>query len=122
GAGLEPRAFSLGIRPVSNLINAPDWFSVIVALLAGIVGVISLTESRTSTLIGVFISVTTIPAASDIGVSIAFGNGHEAYGSLLQLLLNIAILVMVAIIGLPAQRWIWRRVARRAAVGVADAA
>jgi len=115
-AGLEPRVFSFGIRPVSNFINTPDWFSVIVALLAGIVGVVSLTESRTSTLIGVFISVTTIPAASDIGVSIAFGNRHEAFGSLLQLLLNITILAMVAIVGLPTQRWIWRRVALRAAV------
>ena len=43
--------------------------------LAGVVGVVSLTEARSSTLIGVFISVTTIPAASDIGVSLAFGSG-----------------------------------------------
>jgi len=36
-------------------------------------GVVSLTEARSATLIGVFISVTTIPAASDAGVSLAFG-------------------------------------------------
>jgi uncharacterized membrane protein len=46
-------------------------FSVIVAILAGLVGVISLTESRANALIGVFISVTTIPAAADVGVSVA---------------------------------------------------
>ena len=67
-AGLEPWAYALGIRPVSNLIDTPNWFSLIVALLAGVVGVISLTEARAATLIGVFISVTTIPAASDTGV------------------------------------------------------
>lgn len=39
-------------HPVSNLINAPNVFSVMVAVLAGIVGIISLTESRASTLIG----------------------------------------------------------------------
>jgi len=61
------------------------------------VGVVSLTEARSSTLIGVFISVTTIPAASDIGVSLAFGNGSEAWGSALQLLLNVAVLALVAI-------------------------
>lgn len=114
GAGLEPRAYSLGIRPVSNLINTPDWFSFIVAALAGVVGVVSLTESRSSTLIGVFISVTTIPAASDIGVSLAFGSGSEAWGSTLQLLLNVTVLAAVGIAGLPVQRAVWRRVARRA--------
>jgi uncharacterized hydrophobic protein (TIGR00271 family) len=115
GAGLTPRAYTLGVRPVSNLINTPDWFSFIVAALAGVVGVISLTESRSSTLIGVFISVTTIPAASDIGVSVAFGGWHEAWGSALQLLLNVTVLTAVAIVGLPVQRHLWRRVARRAA-------
>ncbi len=113
-AGLAPRAYTLGIRPVSNLINTPNWFSFIVAALAGVVGVVSLTEARSSTLIGVFISVTTIPAASDIGVSLAFGSDHEAWGSAFQLLLNVTVLAAVAVVGLPAQRAIWRRIGRRA--------
>jgi Domain of unknown function (DUF389) len=113
-AGLEPRLYAIGIRPVSDLINTPDWFSFIVAALAGVVGVVSLTEARSSTLISVFISVTTIPAASDIGVSLAFGSGSEAWGSTLQLLLNVTVLAAVAVAGLPAQRAVWRRVARRA--------
>src|SRR6185437_9760722 len=112
-AGLEPKAYALGIRPVSNLIDTPNWFSIIVAVLAGVVGVVSLTEARSSTLIGVFISVTTIPAASDIGVSLAFGSGSEAWGSALQLLLNVTVLAVVAIAGLPVQRALWRRAARR---------
>jgi len=115
GAGLEPRAYALGVRPVSNLIDTPNWFSFIVALLAGVVGVVSLTEARSATLIGVFISVTTIPAASDTGVSLAFGNESEAWGSVLQLLLNVTVLTAVAIAGLPVQRVIWQRTARRAA-------
>jgi uncharacterized hydrophobic protein (TIGR00271 family) len=114
GAGLEPRAYALGIRPVSNLINSPDWFSFMVAVLAGVVGVVSLTEARSATLIGVFISVTTIPAASDIGLSLAFGSDSEARGSALQLLLNVSVLAAVAIVGLPVQRAVWRRVASRA--------
>jgi uncharacterized membrane protein len=116
-AGLEPRAYALGVRPVSNLIDTPNWFSFIVALLAGVVGVVSLTEARSATLIGVFISVTTIPAASDTGVSLAFGNGSEAWGSVLQLLLNVTVLTAVAIAGIPVQRAIWQRAASRAAVG-----
>ena len=78
------------------------------------VGVVSLTEARSATLIGVFISVTTIPAASDTGVSLAFGNTSEAWGSVLQLLLNVTVLTAVAVAGLPVQRAIWQRAARRA--------
>jgi uncharacterized hydrophobic protein (TIGR00271 family) len=110
GVGLTPKEFELGLRPVSNLINTPDLFSVIVAVLAGIVGIISLTESRASTLIGVFVSVTTIPAASDVGVSTSYGLWHEAWGSFVQLLLNVAILVIVGMVMLVVQRRVWTRV------------
>jgi uncharacterized hydrophobic protein (TIGR00271 family) len=109
--GLTPKAFEIGVRPVSDLINTPNVFSVIVAVLAGIVGAISLTESRASTLIGVFISVTTIPAAADIGLSIGYASWHEAWGSFLQLLLNVSILIVVGMIMLVVQRRIWNRVA-----------
>ncbi|WSQ08822.1 DUF389 domain-containing protein [Streptomyces sp. NBC_01231] len=113
GFGLQPEAFELGLRPVSNLINTPNFFSAVVAVLAGVVGIVSLAEARTSALLGVFISVTTIPAAADIGVSSAFASWDEAWGSLLQLLLNIVVLVLVGTGTLKCQRAIWRRVAAR---------
>ncbi len=80
---------------MSGRINTTNVFSVIVAVLAGIVGILSLTESRASTLIGVFISVTTIPAAADIGLSISYASWSEAWGSFRQLLLNVSILIVV---------------------------
>jgi uncharacterized membrane protein len=101
-------AFSLGLRPVSSLINKPNLFSLVVAVLAGIVGVVSLTESRASTLIGVFISVTTIPAAADVALSIAYASWTEAWGSALQLLLNVVVLITVGALALRLQRIIWR--------------
>ena len=119
-AGLAPAAYTLGVRPVSNLIDTPNWFSFLVAALAGVVGVISLTEARSSTIIGVFISVTTIPAASDIGVSVAFGSWTEAWGSALQLVLNVSVLTAVAILGLPAQRALWQRAIRRTSTASPD--
>lgn len=119
GFGLQSEAFDLGIRPVSNLINTPNFFSAVVAVLAGVVGIVSLTEARTSALLGVFISVTTIPAAADIGVSCAYASWHEAWGSLLQLLLNVVVLIIVGTATLRCQRAIWRRVsARRSEAGV----
>jgi uncharacterized hydrophobic protein (TIGR00271 family) len=109
GAGLEPRAFQAGVRPVSSLINNPNVFSVVVAVLAGIVGIVSLSESRTSTLMGVFISVTTIPAAADMGVSAAFGSWKEARGSTTQLILNVVLLILVGALSLVVQHRLWRR-------------
>jgi uncharacterized hydrophobic protein (TIGR00271 family) len=109
GAGQVPAAFMHGVRPVAELINSPNAFSVIVAILAGLVGVVSLTEARANALIGVFISVTTIPAAASLGLSLAFAYWHDAWGSLLQLLLNVVLLVVVGAAGLSAQRVIWRR-------------
>ncbi len=98
---------------MSNLINSPNVFSVVVATLAGIVGVVSLVEARSGALLGVFISVTTIPAAADIGVSATFQNWAEARGSLIQLLLNVAILIAVGAVGLTVQRRLWVRIATR---------
>ena len=107
-SGLTPDRFLAGQRPVADLINSPDVFSVIVAVLAGLVGVVSLTESRINALIGVFISVTTIPAAASIGLSVAYTGWKEAGGSALQLLLNVVLLIAVGAGGLSAQRRIWR--------------
>jgi uncharacterized hydrophobic protein (TIGR00271 family) len=108
-SGHTPQAYSLGVRPVSSLIDNPNLFSLIVAVLAGIVGVVSLTEARAAALIGVFISVTTIPAAADTGLSIAYTNWTEARGSVLQLLLNVTVLIAIGALGLRLQRIIWRR-------------
>ena len=109
GSGHTPQAYLLGVRPVSSLIDNPNLFSVIVAVLAGIVGVVSLTEARAAALIGVFISVTTIPAAADTGLSIAYANWAQARGSAFQLLLNVTVLIGIGALGLRLQRVIWRR-------------
>ena len=107
-SGHTPELYSAGVRPVSDLINNPNLFSVVVAVLAGIVGVVSLTEARASALIGVFISVTTIPAAADIGLSLAYSSWSEARGSAFQLLLNVVLLIAVGAGALRLQRFIWR--------------
>ena len=106
-SGHTPKLYSLGIRPVSSLIDSPNLFSIVVAVLAGIVGVVSLTEARASALIGVFISVTTIPAAADIALSVGYGSWSEARGSAFQLLLNVTVLIAIGALGLRAQRIIW---------------
>jgi uncharacterized hydrophobic protein (TIGR00271 family) len=107
--GRTPATFLAGVRPVAELINSPDEFSVIVALLAGVVGVVSLTEARANAMIGVFISVTTIPAAASVGISVAYASWADAAGSVVQLLLNVVLLIGVGAAGLATQRRFWQR-------------
>jgi uncharacterized membrane protein len=80
---------------------------VVVAVVAGIVGVVSILQSRASALIGVFISVTTIPAAAYMGLSASFGQWGETRGATEQLLLNVVILLVVGVVTLVLQRRFW---------------
>jgi uncharacterized hydrophobic protein (TIGR00271 family) len=111
--GETPKAYLEGLRPVSSLINSPNLFSVVVAVIAALTGVVSLTLARASALTGVFISITTIPAAADVGVSLAYHSWKEARGSLLQLLLNAGLLIIVGALAFSAQRAMWRNLERR---------
>jgi hypothetical protein len=61
--------------------------------------------------------VTTIPAAADVGVSLAFGSWREAGGSTAQLLLNVGVLIAVGALGLRIQRLIWGRWLQPASAG-----
>ena len=103
-AGEAPKLFLDGVRPVSALINTPNVFSVVVAVLAGIVGVVSLTQARAGALIGVFISVTTIPAR----------RGHRGVPRLRQLARGRRLRPAVAAQRRPAHRGRRRRPRRPA--------
>lgn len=100
-------------RPSTAFIYTPDKWSLIVALIAAAAGVLSLTSARVGGLSGVFISVTTVPAAGNIALGIAFGLGHEVAGSALQLLVNVTAMAVAGWLTLLAQQQIWKRVLRR---------
>ena len=58
------------------------------------------------------ISVTTVPAAANIAVAIAYWVPHEAAGSAGQLLLNLAAIASAGVLTLLVQRWFWSRKAQ----------
>ena len=66
----------------------PDVLSVAVALAAGVAGMLSLSTQKSGALIGVLVSVTTLPAASYAGLAAAYGDWEAASGSLIQLVTN----------------------------------
>ena len=59
---------------IANIIASPDFFAFLVAACAGAAGMLSLSTAKSGALIGVLISVTTIPAAANIGVTAAYGD------------------------------------------------
>ena len=75
-------------------------FSLIVAMLAGVAGMLALTSAKSASLVGVFISVTTVPAAAFASVAIVEHRLDEALSSALQLLVNLVGIVIAAALGL----------------------
>ena len=96
-------------RPATFFISHPDEYSVLVALLAGIAGAISLTTAKSSALVGVLISVTTIPAAANVGVGAAYGDYSEVVGAATQLAVNLGCIVTAVLVTLWVQRRLYRR-------------
>jgi uncharacterized hydrophobic protein (TIGR00271 family) len=97
-------------RPETGFITAPDRWSVVVAVLAGIAGVLSLTSAKSGALVGVFISVTTVPAAGDMALSLALGGEAEFARAATQLGVNLAGILVAATATLALQKALWRRV------------
>jgi uncharacterized hydrophobic protein (TIGR00271 family) len=73
-------------------------FSLIVALLAGAAGMLSLTSAKSASLVGVFISVTTVPAAAFASVALVEGRYVQAMQSGIQLAVNLVGIVVAAIV------------------------
>ena len=72
-------------------------FSFIVALLAGAAGMLALTSAKSASLVGVFISVTTVPAAAFASVALVEARFDEALGSVLQLVVNVVGIVLASV-------------------------
>ncbi|TXS50654.1 DUF389 domain-containing protein [Streptomyces sp. uw30] len=104
-----------GERPNTAFVYAPDAFSFIVAVLAGIAGTLSLTSAKSGALVGVAISVTTVPAAANAAVALSYGDTKQTWGSTEQLLLNLLGIVLAGTLTLLAQKWLWTRQRERTA-------
>ncbi len=98
-------------------ISQPNATTVVVALLAGVAGALSLTLPDARGLVGVFVSITTIPAAANIGVAFAAHDWSQMAGAAVQLVANLASLLVASTVtlliraragDLPA----WRRIVR----------
>ncbi|MFJ3983504.1 DUF389 domain-containing protein [Streptomyces fungicidicus] len=105
--GLFTEAKLEGDRPQTGFVYAPDWFSFVVAVLAGAAGTLSLTSAKSGALVGVAISVTTIPAAANAAVALSYGDTVQTWGSTEQLLLNLLGITLAGVLTLLAQKRFW---------------
>jgi uncharacterized hydrophobic protein (TIGR00271 family) len=96
-------------RPQTGFIWHPDAWSFVVAFIAGAAGALAMAIEKVSTMVGVFISVTTIPAAGNLALGLAFWTRHEIVGSAAQLVLNLSCMIVAGLLVLAYQRLFWTR-------------
>ena len=108
GLGRIPAPYLAGQRPVTGLLIGANLGAFVVAFVAGAAGIIALGRAKSGAVVGVLVSITTIPAASNIGVALAMGKPSEAGKSLVILLVNLAGLLAGGVLTLLGTR-VWAR-------------
>ncbi|MCV7009276.1 MULTISPECIES: DUF389 domain-containing protein [Mycobacterium] len=83
--------------------------SFVVAMFAGAAGMLSLVSAKSAALVGVFISVTTVPAAGFAVVAATMGDWQVAQQSAMQLLVNLTGIVLAGVFVL----WVHLRTSSR---------
>jgi uncharacterized hydrophobic protein (TIGR00271 family) len=114
--GIAPEDFNSGDHSFAETIASPDWYTVIVGLGAGIAGMLSLSTAKSGALVGVLISVTTVPAAANAALCLVYGDRAGASGSARTLVLNLLMILVGGLATLTVQRVAYdrRRRAHRA--------
>lgn len=107
--GTLPEDFDAKDSALASTITHPDLLAFLVAFGAGIAGIVSLATAKSGALIGVLISVTTIPAAAQAGLAAAYGQGDDLRGALQQLGLNLLGLALAGTLTLLVQRGLYAR-------------
>jgi uncharacterized hydrophobic protein (TIGR00271 family) len=110
--GLGPETFSEADHGLARTIASPDWYAVAIGLFAGAAGMLSLSTSKSGALIGVLISVTTIPAAANTAVAAAYSDWSSFRGSLGTLGLNLLAILVSGLLVLSLQRLAYARRSR----------
>ena len=112
-AGVVDASMITRARPNTGFIWKPDVWSFVVALVAGAAGVLALAIEKTQTMVGVFISVTTVPAAGNLALGLALWQTGEIVGSLEQLGANIAGMVLAGVLVIAFMRGCWEWVTQK---------
>jgi uncharacterized hydrophobic protein (TIGR00271 family) len=98
-----------GTEVLTDFVSHPNRWSIVVALAAGIAGMLSLTTVKSGALVGVLISITTIPALANMGLATAYRDWDAVEGSTVQLAANVVCIVAAGVATLALQKALFRR-------------
>ncbi|SEF34881.1 uncharacterized hydrophobic domain-containing protein [Amycolatopsis pretoriensis] len=98
------KAFQLEQNHEVDFVFSVGVPSLVVAMLAGAAGMLAMTSAKSAALVGVFISVTTVPAAGYAVVAAVAGEWSRCLQSVGQLLVNLLGIVAAAAIVLTLRR------------------
>lgn len=109
GLDIAPQVFVPADHQLTRLVSDPTWYSAIVAVLAGVVGMLALAGEKSGVLVGVLVSVTTIPAAAYIAVSATYGFWADTGRAVIILVINLTAIMASGV----AVLWILRQARSR---------
>lgn len=85
---------SQAARDFEHTIVSATWIGLVIACIAGIAGVLTLTSAKGDALIGVLVSVTTIPAAADMAIGLATSDSSRIADGAATLALNVTGMII----------------------------
>jgi uncharacterized hydrophobic protein (TIGR00271 family) len=106
--GIAPETFSDADHGLATTISNPDFLAFFVAFCAGMAGMLSLSAAKSGALVGVLVSVTTIPAAANIGIAFTYADWESWRGSQAQLAINVSAILLAGTLTLWVQRLFYR--------------
>jgi len=97
---------------------APDFLSLVIAIGAGVAGIVSLTTGVSAALVGVMIAVALIPPAATVGIGLAWGQPLVSLTSGILVLVNVLSINLSALVvlrykGYQPEHWFFESDARR---------
>jgi uncharacterized hydrophobic protein (TIGR00271 family) len=108
GYGHRPAGGGFGRGVLTTFITNPGLSGAVVALAGGVAAMLSFERRSAGSVVGVAISVTTIPAAAGLGIAVGLADLDRALGALAVLAINLSCLATGAV----ATAWVQRRLGR----------
>ncbi|WP_254862180.1 TIGR00341 family protein [Halovivax gelatinilyticus] len=96
-AGLEPAGVDIVLVAELQERVSPSLFSILVALGAGVAGILSLTRGFSEAIVGVMIAAALIPPSAAVGITVAWGMYGAALGALVLVVVNLLSINIAAL-------------------------
>lgn len=92
-----PPGANLLEKPLLEERVRPGWYSVLVALAAGVAGTLALAEEKIDTVIGTVAALALVPAAAAAAITFLSRDPLRGFGGLLLLLINVSAIILTGV-------------------------